>query len=51
MLRSQSQEQQNTLDILLVGQGENPAEIVYLTESIDFPLTLQNLPYTIEKDV
>jgi hypothetical protein len=50
MLRSQSQEQQNTLDLLVVSQGENPAEVLYLTESPDFPLTLQNLPYTIEKD-
>ena len=50
ILRSQNQPQ-NTLDVLVVTHGENPLETLYLSESIDFPLTLQNLPYTIEKDV
>ena len=39
------------IDILVVGQGENPAETLYLTETSEFPLTLQNLPYTNLKDV
>lgn len=40
-----------TLDLLVVSNGENPLQTLYLSESLDFPLTLQNLPYTIEKDV
>ncbi|CCK75628.1 conserved hypothetical protein [Oleispira antarctica RB-8] len=39
-----------TIDILAVTHGENPLETLYLNESLDFPLTLQNLPYTVEKD-
>jgi folate-binding protein YgfZ len=49
ILRSQNKPQ-DTLDVLVVTQGENPLETLYLSESLDFPLTLQNLPYTIEKD-
>ncbi|MEH6449880.1 MAG: hypothetical protein V7765_14505 [Oleispira sp.] len=41
---------QGTLDLLVVTHGEKPLQTLYLTESLDFPLTLQNLPYTIEKD-
>jgi folate-binding protein YgfZ len=50
ILRS-SDTPQNVIDLLVVSSGENPLETLYLTESLDFPLTLQNLPYTIEKDV
>jgi folate-binding protein YgfZ len=50
ILRS-SDTPQNVIDLLVVSIGENPLETLYLTESLDFPLTLQNLPYTIEKDV
>ena len=39
-----------TINVLVVTQGESPLETLYLDESIDFPLTLQNLPYTVEKD-
>lgn len=39
------------IDVLVVGQGESPSETLYLTETSEFPLTLQNLPYTDLKDV
>ena len=38
-------------DILAVLNGENPDTCLYLTDSKEFPLTLQNLPYTDKKDV
>lgn len=50
ILRSHNQTK-TTLDLLVVSNGENPLQTLYLSESLDFPLTLQNLPYTIEKDV
>jgi len=50
ILRSNVQAQ-NTLDLLVVAHGENPLQTLYLNELFDFPLTLQNLPYTVEKDV
>lgn len=50
MLRSHN-EPDNTLDLLVVTHGENPLTTLYLEESVDFHLTLQNLPYTVEKDV
>lgn len=42
---------ESIIDILVVGQGENPPKILYLTETNEFPLTLQNLPYTDLKEV
>jgi folate-binding protein YgfZ len=50
MLRSHNKPE-NTLNLLVVTHGENPLKTLYLAESVDFPLTLQNLPYTVEKDV
>ena len=50
ILRSQTQPK-IMLDLLVVTNGENPPQTLYLNELLDFPLTLQNLPYTIEKDV
>tara|TARA_B110000196_G_scaffold82868_3_gene71572 strand:+ start:6929 stop:7900 length:972 start_codon:yes stop_codon:yes gene_type:complete len=37
-------------EILAVLNGENPDSCLYLTDSQEFPLTLQNLPYTDKKD-
>jgi folate-binding protein YgfZ len=42
---------QRNSEILAVVNGENPETCLYLTNSKDFPLTLQNLPYTDKKDV
>jgi len=39
------------LSVLAVINSENPEETLYLTDSDDFPLTLQNLPYTEKKVV
>lgn len=39
------------VELLIVLNGETPDSYLYLTESKDFPLTLQNLPYTVEKEV
>ncbi len=39
------------LSVLAVINSENPDETLYLTDSDDFPLTLQNLPYTEKKAV
>jgi folate-binding protein YgfZ len=49
ILRSQNQPQ-NTLNLLVVTHGEKPLKTLYLGQSIDLPLTLQNLPYTIDKN-
>ncbi|MFQ3171925.1 MAG: folate-binding protein YgfZ [Oleispira sp.] len=49
ILRSQNQPQ-DTLNLLVVTHGENPLKTLYLGQSIDLPLTLQNLPYTIGKN-
>jgi folate-binding protein YgfZ len=38
-------------EVLAVLNGENPDVCLYLTDSQEFPLTLQNLPYTKKKDV
>ena len=38
-------------EILAVLNGETPDACLYLTDSQEFPLTLQNLPYTKKKDV
>jgi folate-binding protein YgfZ len=38
-------------EILAVLNGENPDTCLYLTDSKEFPLTLQNLPYTDKKEV
>lgn len=48
---SASDKSEIIIDILVVGQGENPQETLYLTETSEFPLTLKNLPYTDLKDV
>lgn len=50
ILRTNTQVQ-NTIDLLVVGHGEKPLQTLYFNELLDFPLTLQNLPYTVEKDV
>jgi folate-binding protein YgfZ len=50
MIRSHSNPE-NTLDLLVVTHGENPLTILYLEESVDFHLTLQNMPHTVEKEV
>jgi folate-binding protein YgfZ len=42
---------QRTGEILAVLNGENPDTCLYLTDSQEFPLALQNLPYTKKKDV
>ncbi len=39
------------IEVLAVLNTDDPDEIVYLTDSGDFPLTLQNLSYTEEKTV
>ncbi len=39
------------LSVLAVINSGNPEETLYLTDSDDFPLTLQNLPYTEKKAV
>lgn len=38
-------------EVLAVLNGENPDTCLYLSDSKEFPLTLQNLPYTDKKDV
>ena len=38
-------------EILAVLNGENPDMCLYLNDSREFPITLQNLPYTDKKDV
>lgn len=38
-------------EVLAVLNGETPDACLYLTDSQEFPLTLQNLPYTNTKDV
>jgi folate-binding protein YgfZ len=50
-IQSQCIQAQSTVDLLVVAHGEKPHQTLYLNELLDFPLTLQNLPYTIEKDV
>lgn len=40
-----------TINALVVAHGENPPASLYFNESMDFSLTLQNLPYTDEKEV
>ena len=41
---------QRNSQILAVLNGENPEVNLYLTDSNEFPLTLQNLPYTDKKE-
>jgi len=41
---------QRNSQILAVLNGENPGVNLYLTDSNEFPLTLQNLPYTDKKE-
>jgi folate-binding protein YgfZ len=50
MLRSHNKPE-NTLNLLVVTHGENPLTTLYLEKSIDFHFTLQNLPYTVGKNV
>lgn len=48
--RSRTLNGQQDLSLLVVLNGEFPDKTLYLTDSMDFPLTLQNLPYTVEKE-
>ncbi len=48
--RSKPSSSQSAISVLAVINSENPHQTLYLTDSKDFPLTLQNLPYTEEKD-
>lgn len=50
MILRQYEQPQGSCELLVVTQGTNPLQTLYLTETMDFPLTLQNLPYTVEKD-
>lgn len=38
-------------NLLIVLSTEQAEQTLYLTETTEFPLTLQNLPYTVEKEV
>jgi tRNA-modifying protein YgfZ len=49
--RQKMEESESRWEVLAVINSDSPDEVMYLTDSSEFPLTLQNLSYTEEKTV